>query len=42
MAELENLNPNIYTKSAARPVTESELNESNVDPIDAREVFGKF
>ena len=40
--ELENINPNIFKKSDERPITESELNETAVDPIDSREVFGNF
>lgn len=40
MAELENDNPNIYKKTEERRVTEIELNEDEVDPIDQREVFG--
>ena len=42
MAELENINPNVYKKTAARKVTSDEYNEEVADPIDEREVFGKF
>ncbi|XP_037044339.1 MIP18 family protein galla-2 [Bradysia coprophila] len=37
--ELENLNPNVYKKSAERTVTTSEEDDSIVDPFDEREVF---
>lgn len=40
--ELENINPSVYKKSSDRPITEKELDEVHVDPIDAREVFGEF
>lgn len=40
--ELENINPNIFKKSDERPISDSEKNENTVDPIDSREVFGKF
>ncbi|CRL08338.1 CLUMA_CG021394, isoform A [Clunio marinus] len=39
MAELENINPSVYKKTEERPLTENELNEDVVDPIDEREVF---
>lgn len=39
--ELENLNPNVYKKSAERTVTTSEIDDNVVDPFDEREVFGK-
>lgn len=38
--ELENLNPNVYKKSAERTVTTSEEDDNVVDPFDEREVFG--
>lgn len=38
---MENLNPKLHKKSEARVVTLSEYDESVVDEIDAREVFGK-
>lgn len=41
MAELENINPNVYKKTEERAVLKSELNENEVDPIDEREVFGE-
>lgn len=41
MAELENINPNVYKKTEERTVLKSELIENEVDPIDEREVFGK-
>lgn len=40
--ELENINPSVYKKSSERPITEAELDENYVDPIDSREVFGEF
>lgn len=39
---LENINPNIYEKTAERIVTENELDDLVVDEFDAREVFGKI
>lgn len=41
MAELENINPNVYKKSDERKITTDELNNEVADPIDEREVFGK-
>lgn len=41
MAELENINPNVYKKTEERKVLKSELNENEADPIDEREVFGE-
>lgn len=41
MAELENINPNVYKKTEERKVSKSELNENEADPIDEREVFGE-
>lgn len=41
MAELENINPNVYKKTEERTVLKSELIENEVDPIDEREVFGE-
>lgn len=40
--ELENLNPNVYKKSAERAVTSSEEDDNVVDPFDEREIFGKL
>jgi len=37
--ELENLNPNVYKKSADRTVTSSETDDNVVDPFDEREIF---
>lgn len=37
---MENINPSVYKRSANRPITTEELDESVVDPIDQREVFG--
>ncbi|KAJ6641723.1 MIP18 family protein galla-2 [Pseudolycoriella hygida] len=37
--ELENLNPNVYKKSAERSVTSTETDDSVVDPFDEREIF---
>lgn len=42
MAELENINPEIYKKSDERKVTSDDLNNDIVDPIDEREVFGNL
>lgn len=42
MAELENINPNIYKKTDERSVSKAELDENVVDPIDEREIFGKL
>jgi hypothetical protein len=42
MTELENINPSIYKKCAARNVTTIELNEDEIDPFDEREIFGKY
>lgn len=39
--EIENLNPNVYSKSKERIVTKEETDESIVDPFDKREIFGK-
>lgn len=39
--ELENLNPNVYKKSAERTVTSSEEDDNVVDPFDEREIFGE-
>lgn len=38
---MENLNPKLHKKSEARIVKLSDYDESVVDEIDAREVFGK-
>lgn len=40
--ELENINPSVYKRSNERPITEDDLDENQVDPIDSREVFGKL
>lgn len=40
MAELENINPNVYQKTNKREVSKDELDEVVADPIDKREVFG--
>lgn len=40
--ELENINPSVYKKSSERPITQEELDENHVDPIDTREIFGEF
>ncbi|XP_005186986.1 MIP18 family protein galla-2 [Musca domestica] len=37
--EIENLNPNVYSKSKERIVTKEETDESIVDPFDKREIF---
>jgi len=39
MAELENINPNVYRKANERETTLNEMNEDVTDPIDEREVF---
>lgn len=41
MAELENINPNVFKKTAERRVTKTEMDENVVDPIDEREIFGE-
>lgn len=41
MAELENINPNVYKKTDERRLTKNDLLEEVIDPIDEREVFGK-
>ncbi|XP_073836783.1 MIP18 family protein galla-2 [Musca autumnalis] len=38
-AEIENLNPNVYSKSKERIITKEETDESIVDPFDKREIF---
>lgn len=40
--ELENQNPNIYSKSDERKATEEEQDESVFDEFDRREIFGKI
>ncbi|XP_061392026.1 MIP18 family protein galla-2 [Musca vetustissima] len=37
--EIENLNPNVYSKSKERAITKEEKDESIVDPFDKREIF---
>lgn len=39
--DMENVNPSVYKRSATRPITEAELDDDVVDPIDQREVFGE-
>lgn len=39
---LENQNPNVYTKSKERIITSEEEDDSVVDEIDNREIFGKI
>ncbi|XP_055631967.1 MIP18 family protein galla-2 [Toxorhynchites rutilus septentrionalis] len=39
MAELENINPNVYMKCDDRKYTEDEENDDIVDPFDEREIF---
>lgn len=39
MHELENINPNVYSKSGDREITSDERNEEVDDPFDAREIF---
>lgn len=41
MAELENVNPNVYKKTEERSVLKKELQEDEIDQIDEREVFGE-
>ncbi|XP_075160856.1 MIP18 family protein galla-2 [Haematobia irritans] len=38
-SEIENINPNVYTKSKERVVTKEENDETITDPFDEREVF---
>lgn len=40
--EIENINPNVFKKSDTRETTATEEDDNEVDPIDNREVFGKF
>lgn len=42
MSELENINPNVYKRSADRKHTENDENDDVVDPFDEREIFGKW
>jgi len=39
LERLENSNPMIFSRVEVRKLSESELNEDEVDPIDAREIF---
>lgn len=38
--ELENVNPNIYTKADNRLITCDEEDDSIADEFDSREIFG--
>lgn len=42
MAELENINPEVYKKTDERKVTSDDFNNDIADPIDEREVFGNI
>uniref|UniRef100_A0A1A9ZS50 MIP18 family-like domain-containing protein n=1 Tax=Glossina pallidipes TaxID=7398 RepID=A0A1A9ZS50_GLOPL len=37
--EIENLNPNVYSKCKERPITKEDIDESIPDPFDTREIF---
>uniref|UniRef100_A0A1A9X342 MIP18 family-like domain-containing protein n=1 Tax=Glossina brevipalpis TaxID=37001 RepID=A0A1A9X342_9MUSC len=37
--EIENLNPNVYSKCKERLITKEEIDESIADPFDKREIF---
>lgn len=39
---MENINPNVFRKTESRQITAQDLDESIVDPIDQREVFGEY
>lgn len=41
VAEIENLNPNVYKKCAERKRTAADEDDNVVDPFDEREIFGK-
>lgn len=40
--EIENLNPNVYSKCKERPITKEDIDESIPDPFDTREIFGNI
>jgi hypothetical protein len=40
--ELENVNPNVYKKSAERGTSADDYNDEIVDPFDEREIFGNL
>lgn len=40
--QLENQNPNVYSKSDERAATLEEEDDSIVDEFDRREIFGKY
>lgn len=40
--EIENINPNVYSKCKERVVTKDEADENVSDPFDTREIFGNF
>ncbi|KAI9588291.1 MIP18 family protein galla-2 [Glossina fuscipes] len=37
--EIENLNPNVYSKCKERAITKEDIDESIPDPFDTREIF---
>lgn len=38
--EIENINPNVYSKCKERIITKDEADENVSDPFDTREIFG--
>lgn len=40
--ELENVNPNVFKRTAERALSDDDYNDDIVDPFDEREIFGKF
>ena len=40
--ELENVNPTLYEKVCERATSANEMDDNEFDPIDSREVFGRF
>lgn len=38
----DNINPQRFSKQSKREITKEEEDESIEDPIDEREIFGKF
>lgn len=42
LEQLENENPNIYSKTNERAITADEEDDNVVDEFDAREIFGKW
>lgn len=40
--DVENINPQRFSKQSEREITKAEENDDVEDPIDEREIFGKF